>query len=200
MPVLRPSVILLGVLALVGSGLAAHAAFAGDPVALTVAQGSGECAVSWQKAGVTFKPLTAGQAPSSYALSDFTGTVTVDLGEKTVGDVQAQFKGGFTLTDAAGHLVQVSDGQAAASSGNVTYMVKTSGDPNGERLPVHTFASPSQFTPEVASTDPPKVTVRASGVPAAFAPEFARALNGTFGPGTAEAGAPFGTCGATVSN
>lgn len=176
------------------------------PVNLDVAQASGECRVSWQKPEPTFKPAAPGPGASSYALLNGAGTVTIDLAYATDPvalarsvSIGGSFSGGFTLTDAAGHTLEISDGQATTPTGGATYVVRTPAQPAGTRIPVYAYESPALLAPRVSSLLPPKVGVDVTEVKVDVTPEFAEALNSTFGAGTIAGGTPFGSCVATVT-
>ncbi|GAA0416733.1 hypothetical protein GCM10010357_42660 [Streptomyces luteireticuli] len=184
------------------TGWAAHARV---PVTLNVTQSNGNCNVSWTKPGLTFTPATPGTGTSSYALTNGTGTVTIDLAQATDPVALAKsvsmggsFSGGFTLTDAAGRSLQISDGQATAPTGGASYVVRTPSRPAGVRIPVYVYESPTMLVPQVSSLLPPKVSVAVTEAKVDVTPEFAQALNTTFGAGTVSSGAPFGSCTANV--
>ncbi|WP_171163525.1 hypothetical protein [Streptomyces sp. I05A-00742] len=206
MRISRTVVAVLGAAALAAAAITVQSAHAHAPVTLNVLQASGECSVSWKNPGLTLKATDPGHDSSSYALTNGAGTVTIDLGQAADPVALAQsvsvggsFSGGFTLTDASGRSLTVSDGQGTLPTGGATYLVKTPAAPAGTRLPVYTYESPAVLVPQVSSVLPPKVGVEVPEVKVAVAPEFAQAVNDTFGPGTVADGTPFGTCTATIT-
>lgn len=191
---------------LVGTVALAHVAFAGAPVTLNMGTGSAECVLSWAKDGVTFKALTPGSAASSFRDVDATGTVTIDL--TSVGNpvalansvyIRTAAKGGFTLTDAAGHYVQVTNLEGSLS-GDSTFVVQTSTDPAGSRIPVYDIPARPQITPMVQSVVPPRVDLALSDIRMVVLPEFATVMNRTFGDNTLQPGDQLGTCTAQTSS
>ncbi|MEU1307716.1 hypothetical protein ABZ419_02290 [Streptomyces cinnamoneus] len=206
MPMLRTWIAILGAAAVTGALVFSQTAHARAPITLTVAQASGECSVSWKKEGVAFKALTPGSGPSSFAFSDLVGTVSADLAyandpvllARSI-SITATFKGGFTLTDGSGHSLQISDGQGTFPFGGSSYLVKTTANPAGTRIPVYTYADLPLPAPGIPSLLPPKVNVKITDAKVNVTPEFANALNDTFGSGTAESGTPFGSCSGTAT-
>ncbi|MBH1934492.1 hypothetical protein I5Q34_09365 [Streptomyces sp. AV19] len=204
---IRISVVLLTIV-LTGAAVVGRAL--GDariPVTLPVAEGGGECVMAWSKPGVSFVPLTPGTNPSSYAFPKVSGTVEVDLAYATdpvnlAASIRAALAadGGFSLTDASGHSLQVSDPQVSLPSGESTFLVKTSADPSGTRMSIYVPSTPPSLVPEVSTALLPKLKV---GVPATkvnATQDFADALNSAFGPGSASAGAWFATCSGSLSS
>ncbi|MFF4923492.1 hypothetical protein ACFY4B_23160 [Kitasatospora sp. NPDC001261] len=191
---------------LVGTIALAHVAFAGAPVTLNMATGSAECTLTWAKPGITFKALTPGGNAASFRDVDATGTVTIDL--TSVGNpvtlansvyIRTAAKGGFTLTDASGHYVQVSNLEGSLS-GDSTFVVQTSSDPAGTRLPVYNIPTRPRISPDVQSVLPPRVNLALSDIWMSVLPEFATVMNQTFGDGTLRPGDQLGTCTARTTS
>lgn len=193
-----------GAVCLAVTAVLARTAFAGAPITLKVAQGGGECVLTWKKEGVTFTPLAPGSTTSAFAVSGMEGALTVDLAAidpvSLAGSVglTATADAGFTFQDAAGHTLQASDPQGTYPNGILSFVVKTTADTAGTRIPVYTFSDPPPPSLSVTSLLPPHVTVKFTGTPTVMTSEFAQVLNTTFGPGSATAGAPFGTCNGQV--
>ncbi|MEU1285863.1 hypothetical protein [Kitasatospora sp. NPDC005856] len=191
---------------LAGTLALAHVAFAGASVTMNMSTGSAECTLSWAKDGVTFKALTPGAGASSFRDVNATGTVTVDL--TSVGDpvslansvyIRTAAKGGFTLTDASGNYVQVSNLEGSLS-GDSTFVVQTSSDPAGARIPVYDIPTRPQISPDVQSVVPPRVDLALSDIRMSVLPEFATVMNQTFGDGTIQPGDQLGTCTAETTS
>ncbi|MEV6978444.1 hypothetical protein [Kitasatospora sp. NPDC093806] len=203
---MRRSMLLAGAGALAITALVARVALAEAPVSLTIARGRGDCSFDWVKEGVTFTPATPGRAPRTFEVSDVKGTVTVDL---TAPDpisfarsatVEGSFKGGFTLKDAAGHFVEISEGKGSAPVGKGEFLVKTSADIEGTRMPVYTLRDASDaLDPSIVSVVPPKVKVNVLPIETVLTYEFAQTLNRAFGPGSATAAEPFGICSGKIT-
>ncbi|MFE2410140.1 hypothetical protein ACFXDE_17565 [Kitasatospora sp. NPDC059408] len=203
---IRRSMLLVGAGGLAVTALVVRVAVAEAPVSLTVAHGSGECTFDWTKEGVAFTPTAPGKAPGSYAVSDIKGTVTVDMAAPDPlsfarsATVDGRFKGGFTLKDAAGHFVQVSEGQGSAPAGKGEFLVKTSADGAGTRMPVYALKDASDaLDPSIVSMVPPRVKLNVLPIEMVLTPEFARTLNDTFGPDSANPGQPYGICSAQIT-
>ncbi|MET8544550.1 hypothetical protein ABZW03_28495 [Kitasatospora sp. NPDC004799] len=191
---------------LAGAVALAHVAFAGAPVTLAMGTGSAECTLSWAKEGVTFRALTPGSAGSSFRDVNATGTVTIDL--TAVGNpvglansvyIRTAAKGGFTLTDAAGHYVQVSNLEGSLS-GDSTFVVQTGSDPAGTRIPVYDIPTRPQISPDVQSVVPPRVNLALSDIRMSVLPEFATVMNQTFGDNTIQPGDQLGVCTAQTTS
>ncbi|MBD0669194.1 hypothetical protein [Streptomyces sp. CBMA156] len=189
-----------------GAVVLATVAYAGAPVTLNMATGSADCTVSWTKDGVTFKPLTPGSSASAFLDKDATGTVTIDL--TAVGNpvtlansvyIRTAAKGGFSLTDASGHYVQATNLEGSLS-GDSTFVVQTSSDPAGTRIPVYDIPTRPQITPDVQSLVPPRVDLALSDIRMIVLPEFATVMNQTFGDGTIQPGDQLGTCTAQTTS
>ncbi|MFJ6617933.1 hypothetical protein ACIQOW_10240 [Kitasatospora sp. NPDC091335] len=189
-----------------GAVVLATVAYAGAPVTLNMATGSADCTVSWTKDGVTFKPLTPGSSASAFLDKDATGTVTIDL--TAVGNpvtlansvyIRTAAKGGFSLTDAAGHYVQATNLEGSLS-GDSTFVVQTGSDPAGTRIPVYDIPTRPQITPDVQSLVPPRVDLALSDIRMIVLPEFATVMNQTFGDGTIQPGDQLGTCTAQTTS
>ncbi|RLV01260.1 hypothetical protein CTZ27_12100 [Streptomyces griseocarneus] len=189
--------------AVVAAQALARMAFAFDTLSLPIASGAAECTVTWQKAGVTMRPATPGTVPSSYALTDVTGTLNVagdpvglslDPGRFAQAvSLTAAATGGFTLTDAQGHTVELSEPRLTAPLDGFTYVVKTPTTPSGTRMAVFGYPDPARLDPKLMSEAPPEITVDGS-VSLVAASEFAKAVNDAFGRGSLAEGAPFGAC------
>ncbi|MBH1937663.1 hypothetical protein I5Q34_25900 [Streptomyces sp. AV19] len=205
MAVSRRSIAVVGASVLVATVVAAQTVQARVPVAVPFAQGEGQCSVVWKKAGVTFKALSEGKDATSYPVTDGTGTVNIDLA--LIGDVTAlaksisvvgSVKGGFRLTDAEGHFVEISDPEGTLPLGGSSYIVKTNSSPEGVRTPVYTYAGLPELVPTVSSVVPPVVGVELADAQLNLTPEFARILNDAFGAGSAQEGTLFGSCAGTI--
>ncbi|MFG2915613.1 hypothetical protein ACGF0D_22345 [Kitasatospora sp. NPDC048298] len=203
---MSPKSIAVAVAALAGTVTLAHFAYAGAPVTLNMATGSADCTVSWTKDGVTFKPLTPGSNASAFLDKDATGTVTIDLtaagNPVTLANsvyIRTAAKGGFTLTDTSGHYVQATNLEGSLS-GDSTFVVQTSSDPAGTRIPVYNIPTRPQITPFVQSVVPPRVDLALSDIRMSVLPEFATVMNQAFGDGSIQPGDRFGTCTAQTSS
>ncbi|MFE4974332.1 hypothetical protein ACFRAR_19760 [Kitasatospora sp. NPDC056651] len=203
---MSPKTVAVAVAALAGTLVLAHFAYAGAPVTLNMATGSADCTVLWTKDGVAFKPLTPGSNATAFRDADATGTVTIDL--TAVGNpvtlansvyIRTAAKGGFTLTDAAGHYVQVSNLEGSLS-GDSTFVVQTSSDPAGTRLPVYNIPARPQISPDVQSVVPPRVDLALSDIRMRVLPEFANVMNATFGDNSIQPGELLGTCTAQTTS
>ncbi|MCC3767816.1 hypothetical protein [Streptomyces sp. UNOC14_S4] len=193
----------VAVAAVVAAQALARMAFAFDTLSLPIVGGVAECTVTWHKAGVAMRPATPGSVPSSYALSDVTGTLNVAGDPVALALDPARFAqavsytaagtGGFTLTDAQGHTVELSEPELTAPLDGFTYVVKTPTTPSGTRMAVFGYPDPARLDPKLTSETPPEITVDGSASLVA-ASEFAKAVNDAFGRGSLAEGAPFGTC------
>ncbi|MFB7213198.1 hypothetical protein [Streptomyces sp. NPDC056255] len=184
---------------------AAPISFAGTSVTLSLGTGVAECELTWKRASVVFKALIPGSGPTAFRLVDATGTATIDLA--SVGNpialansvyIRATTRGGFTLTDAAGHYVQVSNGDGSLT-GDSTFTVQTTVDPAGTRMPVFNIAARPKITPDVRSVVPPRVNLSLSDVRVSVQPEFANAVNEALGADSVEPGDALATCSGTAT-
>ncbi|MEV6977569.1 hypothetical protein [Kitasatospora sp. NPDC093806] len=184
---------------------AAPFAFAGSFVTVPLGTGAAECRLAWQKDGVTFKPFLPGSDPTAFRLVGATGTATIDLA--SVGNpialansvyIRATTRGGFTLTDAAGHYVQISTSDGSLT-GDTSFTVQTALDPAGTRMSVFDIAARPTITGDVRSVVPPRVDLALSDARLSVQPEFANAVNEAFGPGSMAPGDLLATCTGTVS-
>ncbi|MER7770970.1 hypothetical protein [Kitasatospora sp. NPDC096140] len=201
----RTILVVVSATVLTAAAAAAPFCFAGTSVTLPLGSGGAECELAWKKDGVTFRALTPGSSPTAFRLVDATGTATIDLA--SVGNpvalansvyIRATTKGGFALTDAAGHYVQISNSDGSLT-GDTTFVVQTTVDPAGTRMPVLNVAARPTITPDVRSVVPPRVDLALSDARLSVQPEFADAVNEAFGAGSVAPGDLLATCGGTVT-
>ncbi|WP_372412262.1 hypothetical protein [Streptomyces luteireticuli] len=193
---------------LTGALVAGQLAYGSDTVSFDVASMSGDCTVSWTKAGITFQAAAPGSTPSSFTLTGGTGTVDVagdpialavdpaKLGAAIT--MTVDLRGGFTLSDGKGGVVEVSDGQAKAPISGFTYLVKSPANSMGLRMAALDYPTPPQINPKVVSILPVKLAVDGTA-DLNFTAGFAKVLNDTFGVGTASGGQLFGSCAGRLS-
>ncbi|MCC3778526.1 hypothetical protein [Streptomyces sp. UNOB3_S3] len=211
----RKAVVALAAAALTGAAVTGWAAFVPDPVSLTAEGAKGECAVSWRKPGVVFAPLTPGAGPGSFATTDGTGRVEI-AGEgdlpSLVADsaaltraitITGEAKGGFSLRDGAGNVIEASDPEIPRSAENLlqgvlTFVVKTPADPAGTRTPAFTYVPSGPLSPQLELMPTPRVTIPLT-IALTVTPQFAAALNTAFGEGSVKSGDAFGTCRSVIS-
>ncbi|MFD8994634.1 hypothetical protein [Streptomyces abikoensis] len=211
----RKAVVALAAAALTGAAVTGWAAFVPDPISLKSEGTRGECAVSWRKPGVVFAPLTPGAASGSFATTD--GTARIEIaGEGDLPSLAADpaaltraitvtnaAKGGFSLRDRAGNVIEASDPEIPSSAENLlqgvlTFLVRTPADPAGSRTPAFTYVPSGSLPPQLELMPTPKVTIPFT-IALSVTPQFAAALNTAFGEGAVKSGDAFGTCRSVIN-
>ncbi|MEU3564005.1 hypothetical protein [Kitasatospora sp. NPDC006786] len=121
------------------------------------------------------------------------------MSPKTIAALAVGLAGTIALTDAAGHDVRVSNLEGSLS-GASTFVVRTSSDPAGARIPVYNIPARPLISPDVQSVVPPRVHLALSDIRMSVLPEFATVMNQTFGDGTIQPGDRLGTCTAETTS